>query len=408
MKALPAVLFAGLGLLAPHFCAAVPPTPRESALAAGNLDFACGLYGELAGGPGNLFLSPCSISTALAMTWGGAKGDTAAQMRKTLRFGLPDDDLHQAFAELQQRLNAAESRGKMRLRVANSIWPQKDYPFRKEYVTLLKDRYGVSVTPVDYVGAAESARGLINGWVSDRTEKKIQNLIPSGVLNNMTRLVLANAIYFKGTWATPFDKAATQDADFRLEGGRTAKAPFMYQESEHGYAESASLQALDLGYRGGDLSMVVLLPRRSDGLATLEKDLSPAKLTDWLRETTPRKVRVFLPRFKMTYRFSVKESLLKLGMTDAFDPGKADFSGMGGKPHDLFISAVLHKAFVDVNEEGTEAAAATAVIISRAMAFATPPPEFRADHPFLFLIREKATGSILFLGRVADPTAAGE
>jgi serpin B len=238
--------------------------------------------------------------------------------------------------------------------------------------------------------------------VESKTQQKIKELIPQGVLTVLTRLVLANAIYFKGDWAVQFDGKATAKAPFHVAPGETVEAPLMSQKNQFGYAELGELQVLALNYKGKALSMVVLLPKKPDGLAALETSLTPANLEKWTRNLPAREVQVFLPKFKMTSQFRLNEKLRALGMTDAFDESKADFSGLDGRKQYLFITAVLHKAFVEVNEEGTEAAAATAVVIGLRSAPARPLV-FRADHPFLFLIRDNRTGSILFLGRVVDP-----
>ncbi len=378
---------------------AADPAP----VVAANTGFACAFYRQAMAKEGNLFFSPYSISTALAMTYGGARGETAAQMEQALGFGaLGQEKLHPAFAALQADLLAIQQKGKVQLNVANSIWPHRTYAFRPEYVDLLKTQYGVGVTPQDYVTAAEAARKAINAWVEERTNRRIQDLIPAGVLDEMTRLVLANAIYFKGTWAVPFDPKATEKAPFHLAKGGTVEASLMFKKARFAYAERDGMQVLELPYAGEELSMVVVLPAKPDALGAIEAALTPEKLAAWTGGLRSREVRVFLPKFKMTWQAGLNGMLAAMGMKDAFTM-KADFSGMDGTK-DLYISAVLHKAFVEVNEEGTEAAAATGVVMSLKAAMPEPPPEFRADRPFLFLIRENKTGSVLFLGRVSDPT----
>ena len=376
----------------------------KTTLVRGNSAFACELYAQLRSQEGNLFLSPYSISSALAMTYGGARGETAAQMAKALHFGLPQEGVPPAFAGLQSRLDAVQTKGKVKLSIANSLWPQKKFAFLPGYLDLCRKHYGATITPLDYVNAPGPARKTINDWVEDKTNKKITDLIAPGVLDAMTRLVLVNAIYFKGDWANPFKAALTKPAPFHVTAAKTVDAPLMQQKKEFRYGETPNLQVLELPYTGNDLSMIVLLPRKTDGITVLEEFLTPEAITKWSEGLDRREVEVFLPKFKMTSQFSLGDKLAALGMTDAFT-GKADFSGMDGQ-RDLYISAVIHKAFVDVNEEGTEAAAATAVVM-RAMAMMLEPPPtpvFRADHPFLFLIRDNHTGSILFLGRVTDPT----
>jgi serpin B len=372
----------------------------------GNTAFACDLYAKLkASKEGNIFFSPYSLSTALAMTWGGARGDTEKEMAAVLHFNLEQVPLHAAFAALEAKLAAVQKKGKVQLSVANSLWPHKDYPFLKEYLEMVKREYGVSITPVDYTHDTEKAREQINAWVEEKTNQKITDLVPAGVLNALTRLVLANAIYFKGDWAFQFKKSDTTDQPFHLTSGREAQAPLMHQsqKDKFRYAETETLQVLEMPYAGDDLSMVVLLPKKQDGLADLENDFTAPHLEAWTRGLRPREAKVYLPRFKMTCQFGLKEPLQALGMKTAFNPVSADFSGMDGK-HDLFIQAVLHKAFVEVNEEGTEAAAATAVVVGvRSVRIPEPPVVFRADHPFIFLIRERSTGSLLFVGRIVNP-----
>jgi serpin B len=363
--------------------------------------FAFDLYARLKGAEGNLFLSPYSISTALAMTSAGARGETADQMAKVLCLPESGDEVHAAYGALQGDLNAAGEKGTFELAVANRLWGQKGYGFLPDYLALVEKKYGAGLEQVDFAGATEAARQTINAWVEKQTRDKIKDLLKPGVLDAMTRLVLTNAIYFKGKWAEEFDKKATQEEDFFLTPEKKVAAPLMHQKAKFGYFEGDGLQALELPYQGGRLAMVVLLPKAKDGLAALEASLSADKVAGWLGQLRRREVQVTLPRFKTTAEFSLKDMLVAMGMADAFG-GKADFSGMNGKK-DLFISAVVHKAFVDVNEEGTEAAAATGVAVA-AKSKPAPPPVFRADHPFLFLIRDQKTGAILFLGRILDPT----
>jgi serpin B len=368
----------------------------------GNTAFALDLYDKLRTQPGNLFLSPYSISSALAMTCGGARGNTEKQMAAALRFTVPQERLHPGFATLQNRLNAIQQKKQVKLAIANSLWPQKGYEFLPGFVALCRDRYAAQPVAVDFAGATEAARKQINDWVEAKTNRKIQELFKPGVLDAQTRLVLANAIYFKGDWATPFDKQFTQELPFHLANGKQVTAPLMTRQAQFGYAAIADLQVLDLPYAGNALSMTILLPAKADGLAALEAQLTVAKLDAWLKAMQNREVNVVLPKFKTTAEFSLGETLQSLGMRDAFAGGQADFSGMTGKK-DLFISAVVHKAFVEVNEEGTEAAAATGVGMALTAAMPQEPPVFRADHPYLFLIRDNQTGSVLFLGRVVDP-----
>lgn len=375
--------------------------PKE-AVVRDNTNFALSLYHELKGEDGNLFFSPHSISTALAMTYAGARGNTEKEMAQTLHFTLAQEVLHPAFASIETTLNEIQKKGDIQLAVANALWPQKDFLLRKEYLNLIKKHYGASITPLDFKNATEKARQIINNWVEDKTKEKIKDLIPKGLLDQLVRLVLTNAIYFKGNWESQFDKDLTKEAPFYLLSGETVKTPMMHQKHEFGYAEHKDLQVLKMPYIGDDLSMLVLLPKKPDGLKDLEEKVTKDNLKKWREKMFEREIIVFFPKFKMTSRFSLANTLSSMGMPEAFS-GKADFSGMTGT-RELFISDVIHKAFIAVDEQGTEAAAATAAVMKLA-GVPPPPPVFKADHPFLFLICDNITGSILFMGRVLNPSA---
>ncbi|MBW1809929.1 MAG: serpin family protein [Deltaproteobacteria bacterium] len=379
----------------------------EEICAKDNSAFAVDLYQKLCESDGNIFFSPYSISTALAMTYAGARGNTEKQMAKTLKFSLGQKKLHAAFAVIESSLKALSKAGDVKLSVANSLWPQSGYKFLDAYTSQIKKHYGVIITPVNYKSAPKAARKTINKWVEEKTQAKIKNLIPPNLLDSLTRLVLVNAIYFKGNWKSQFEASQTKDAPFYVTAKKTVQAPTMSQKHKFGYAETKSLQVLELPYLGSDLSMILLLPKKTDGLKQLESDLTVENLKSWTGRLREKKVKVFLPKFKMTSMFDLSKTLKAMGMPDAFNRSKADFSGMDGKPAWLYIAAVLHKAFVEVNEKGTEAAAATAVVM-KGRSKAAAPPTFRADHPFIFLITEIRTGSILFMGRVTDPTKTGE
>jgi serpin B len=385
----------------------VPKTGDSSVetVVRGNTEFALALYHKLRTEKGNLFFSPYSISTALAMTYAGARGNTAAQMAQALHFLLDQEQLHPAFASLEARLGEIAGKGHIQLRVANALWPQEGYAFLDAFLALTKRYYGVRVTAVDY-GDTERARRTINTWIEEKTEHKIQDIIPPGLLDALTRLVLVNAIYFKGDWASQFDPDLTSDAPFWITPDEQIQAPMMSQVHRFRYREGDGLQVLELAYAGDDLSMVVLLPREIDGLADLEERLTVENLDTWTAHLWQTEVEVSLPRFEMAFPARLSGILMSMGIVDAFSDSAADFSGMDGTKA-LKIAAVLHKAFVAVNEKGTEAAAATAVIM-KLKALPSPPPVFRADHPFVFLIRENSTGSILFLGRVANPVSGGK
>ncbi|MEI6211111.1 MAG: serpin family protein [bacterium] len=407
MKHLPlSTLLVATALLASQTFAAVPALPPSVPVAvSNNTAFACDLYAQLKSQEGNLFFSPYSISTALAMTYAGARGETAAQMAKTLRFTLPPADLHPAFAALSAQMHAVQQTGQVQLSIANSLWPHKSYPFLEDYLALVKKNYGTTITPVDFAKEESKAREQINQWVEEKTQKKITNLI-GAPLDAMTRLVLVNAVYFKGKWESPFEAANTKNAYFHRLTAKPVLVPMMTQTRNYRYGEDGRLKIVELPYSGKELSMLVLVPAKDMTLEDVEKVLSGDRILQWRERMTECQVQLFLPRFKSTWGTqSLKPGLLSLGMRDAIDPVKSDFSGMDGRPHWLCVSDVLHKAFVDVNEEGTEAAAATAVLMAFGSEEAPPPPKlFRADRPFLFLIQENRTGSILFLGRVTDPT----
>lgn len=392
------------------------PEAAEHLIVEGNNMFALELYAKLRSQGGNLFVSPYSISTALAMTQAGARGQTASQMARVLHFpattsdsaessspGLDQRQLASAYGQIIKDLNKRGEKGAYTLNVANALWGQKGYGFLQEYLELVRTNYGGQLSEVDFIGAVEPARKTINTWVEKQTKGKIKDLIPAGALDSMTRLVLTNAIYFKGNWARQFEKDRTKDASFILADGQETETAIMNQTAQFGYTETETLQALELPYVDKELSMIILLPKELDGLDKLEEALTSENLSQWLARLYNREVVVSVPKFKVTTQFSMVSVLQSMGMTDAFS-ASADFSGMNGKK-DLFISAVIHKAYVDVNEEGTEAAAATGVTMKLTSIGPSETPVFRADHPFLFLIRDNKSGGILFIGRVMNPKA---
>jgi serpin B len=393
-----AALAAGLAALP-----APADKPAEKApVVAGNTAFALEMYAQFGKKEGNLFFSPYSISSALAMTSAGARGETLAEMEKALRFP-PQEKLHPAFAALRADLNEA-ARGKeaFQLSTANRLWGQKGYPFKPEFLKLTADHYGAGLEEVDFVRATEAARRTINAWVEKETQDKIKELLQPNVVTSNTRLVLTNAIYFKGTWVNQFKKDQTREEPFFAADGKQTKAQMMNQTGRFPYAETADAQVLALPYRNGPMRMVVILPKKKGGLADVEKALSADKLAA-LDKLAYHQVEVALPKFKFTRDFDLIPELKALGMKRAFTPA-ADLSGLGGSPGELFITAVVHKAFVDVNEEGTEAAAATAVVVGKNGPGPGPAKAFRADHPFLFAVTDARSGSVLFLGRVSDPS----
>jgi serpin B len=384
--------------------AAIAGEGSMSSLVEGNNHFALELYGKLSDTPGNLFFSPNSISTALAMTYAGARGETAEQMSHVLHFERSHEKLHEAFAALRTQLRPQGEKPGFQLSVANRLWGQRGFHFLPDFLGITRDAYGAELAQVDFAEQADTARQSINQWVEERTQGKIRNLIQPGVLTPLTRLVLTNAIYFKGDWSRPFPKAATREEDFHVSTHEKIRIPLMHKFDDYRLAAVDGMKMLEIPYGNGELSALVLLPDRVDGMPELERKLGAESLRRWESSLAKRKVDVFLPRFKLTSQFSLGEVLSAMGMPLAFDRQKADFSGMSSED-ELFISAVLHKAFVDVNEEGTEAAAATAVVMTvRAAIAPAQPAVFRADHPFLFLIKDRRSGSILFMGRVVNPT----
>jgi serine protease inhibitor len=421
-----AFVLVAAGLVAAYGCAAEKASDGTAAkkqsgedvasqrIVEGNNRFALDLYAKLRGRQGNLFLSPYSISTALAMTYAGARGSTASQMAEVLHFRVATDAKTQQpptamdrerfasmFGRVIKDLNARGRKGSYTLTVANALWGQKGYGFLGQFLKSVRMNYDGWLNEVDFVAATEKARKTINAWVEKQTNDKIKDLIPPGVLDPMTRLVLTNAIYFKGNWARQFKADQTKDAPFTLADGSKIQTPMMNQQAEFGYMETDSFQGLELPYANDELSMIILLPKTVDGLGELEKTLTVENLSQWLSRLFPREVIVSAPKFKATSQFSLASVLGAMGMKDAFTPA-ADFSGMDGK-RDLFISAVIHKAYVDINEEGTEAAAATGVTMRLTSIGPSRIPVFRADHPFVFLIRDNHSGSILFIGRLTNP-----
>ncbi|MCE5269231.1 MAG: serpin family protein [Planctomycetaceae bacterium] len=369
-----------------------------------NNQFSIDLYRRLAGEqPGkNLFYSPTSLSMALAMTAAGARGETQAEMAKTLHLDADVAQVHGYYQKLLAQWNATDKKRPYELRVANRLWGQKGYSIRPEFLDVTRQQYGAEIALVDFA-QPQAASHEINGWVEKQTNDKIKNLISPQALDALTRLVLTNAIYFKGDWVKPFEKKMTLDEDFTVSANRKVKTRLMHQTARFGYAETELLQALEMSYVGDTLSMVVLLPKKVDGLAEVEKSLSGDTLDTVLPTLRRRDVVTSIPTFKLETSFELKPTLEALGMKLAFSTQQADFSGIS-TDEKLYVSAVIHKAYVDVNEQGTEAAAATGVIMRpMAMPRREPPPTFRADHPFLFLIRDIQSGSILFMGRVVDP-----
>jgi serpin B len=367
----------------------------------GNNRFALDYYSKVKGPSDNIFFSPWSMESALAMTYEGAREKTAEEMASTLHLQKDDAARRNAFASLYAGFNQKDAG--YTLSTANALWVQKDYPLLKEYLDTVETYYHGKASNVDYRGATEEARKTINSWVEGNTNNKIKDLIPPGILDADTRLVLTNAVYFKGTWIKEFNKADTREQEFRTGDGRVVSVPMMSRtdaNASYRYAETSNLQILEMPYKGDRISMLVLLPKND--IASLENTLTQELLSEWRNSLKEQRVNVFFPKYKLDTKYSMAKDLQEMGMPSAFN--NADFSGMDGTKN-LVISDVIHQAFVEVNEEGTEAAAATAVVMKEnAMQEGPVIPTFSADHPFIFIIQDKETGMILFMGRMSDPS----
>lgn len=406
------ILFAGVATAAVLFLFPYQPNqppkaddtgstqPGIKAVANANNKFAFDLYSQLDKSEnGNLFYSPYSISAALAMTYEGAKGKTADEMKSVFHF--PESNiLRPNFAAIYNDINKGAK--DYELRTGNALWVQQDFPFLADYKTRVEKYFGGKAANLDFVSESEKSRQTINSFIGEQTNNKIKDLIPTGFLNAMTRLVLTNAIYFKGTWQWEFDISDTRDSDFKITPTNIVKTPMMNMDphkASFNYADTGDLQILELPYKGDEISMLVLLP--SENLDAIETTLTAEKLNEYKSKMKETKLdSISLPKFEFDTKYFMKDVLSALGMPTAFSES-ADFSGMTGK-RDLFISFVIHQAYVKVDEKGTEAAAATAV--GTQITSVRPRTDFRADHPFIFLIQDKGTGNILFFGRMVDPT----
>jgi serpin B len=372
-----------------------------------NNAFALDLYQSLHAQDGNLIYSPYSISLALAMTYAGARGDTESQMAETLHFS-PQNKLHSALNALDLALAKRDQAGSndetaLQLNLANAVWAEQTFPFLNDYLDVIAQNYGAGIQQADFIHQPEAVRREINGWVSKETRDKVQDLIPEGVLDPSTKMVLVNAIYFKADWLYPFAPDGTQDAPFHLLDGSDVQVKMMSQ-SLFGipYAQGGGYQAIELPYQGETAALDILLPDRGT-FSEFESRLDAQKLDEILRSLQPSgQLELELPKFSFSTTFDLKERLTSMGMPDAFDPDRADFSGMTGE-RDLYIDTVLHKAFVAVDEKGTEAAAATAVIMVPMSAPMLPDVTLTIDRPFIFVIRDLPSGQILFIGRVLNP-----
>jgi len=368
-----------------------------------NNRFAFDFYSRLANDPtnaeSNIFFSPFSLSSAFSITYDGARGDTADEIRSVFHFPKDDVARRQEFANISAIMNREDNT--THLSTANALWAENTYPFLPEYISTAEQYYAANVTNLDFINKADDSRNRINTWVEERTNNKIRDFIPSGGINPSTRLVITNAIYFNGKWEKPFDERETDEYQFSVTPGKTVRVSMMQRGDTFAYTETSRIQMIELPYKHGygkDLSMIVILPKH-ETLAAVENSLNGEMLSDLEQKLTDTKMVVSLPKFKLETRYELPEPLKAMGMPTAFASG-ADFSGMDGTKR-LFINNVVHKAFIEVNEEGTEAAAASSVYLRTSGI--DNSPVFRADHPFLFLIQDKETGTILFIGRVVNP-----
>ncbi len=382
--------------------------PDMAQAAKGNGAFSMALYGRLAeeAQGNNVFFSPFSLRTALARVYAGARGPTAEEMKKVLDYRLPQDKLHSAMGGLER---AIASNQNCDINIANAVWGQTGYPFEAAYTDRILSDYKLPFRVTDFKAAPEDGRDEINDWIESRTRGNIKQMFAPGTINAQTRLVVANAVYFLGAWEKGFNRQATTDQPFTLVDGKTVKTPLMHQVEELNYGRGDGFKAIVLPYRGGDIGMLVMLPNEPDGIAELEMKLSIRLIADTFKAMAKDEVHVYLPRFAMATGFDAKSALSKMGMGSAFGPN-ADLTGIADPirtgEQGLFINKALHRAFVIVNEEGTEAAAATGVAVEAKGAEAAPIV-FRADHPFVFAILHRQTGIILFMGRMMGPAVAG-
>ncbi len=374
-----------------------------SAIASSNNQFAFDFYPSInATDEGkNIFVSPFSVSTALAMTLEGSRGNTQKQMAGVLHFDLPDQDRQAGFAALLAEINGGQGK-QYKLEVANALWGQKEYRFEPSFTGVIGKFYGGGFYAVDFVGDKGGSVNKINAWVDGKTAGRIKDLVYSGDVNELTRLILTNAIYFKGTWTAPFERAATRTEPFHTSATATVQVPMMHRSGQFKFAKEDAMTAIELPYAGNELSMVAILP--SGDIDKLGESLSNEELDRLRKEMRLGEVEVALPRFKIESRSLLKDKLSKLGMPDAFNWSLADFSGITGDKS-LYLSSVIHQAMVEVNEEGSEAAAATAVVMHSMTARAPSKLVFRADRPFIFMIVHNASGSILFMGRLSNPSS---
>jgi serpin B len=397
-----------LTLILPALARAADSSVILEKLVKDNTVFAIELYKKLCSETGNIAISPYSISASLAMACAGARGDTQKQMTETLRFSVEPKSVQPAFESLRLMLDKLEGKGGVSLNVANSLWTQKGYDISPEYKDLLKKYFGASLISLDYKSQTGEAIKTINDWVDAKTKGRIKDVITPDSINPNTKMVLTNGIYFKGDWEEKFDYDLTEDSNFFISSDDSIEIQMMKHTGVFKYAKIESLQILEIPYADNELSMIAILPKDTEGIGALERNLSSENLNIWKSKMGSTKVLAHIPRFKILSSFDLSDALVSMGMIDAFNSRDANFNGIAPRNDDpLFLSTLIHKAFVEVNEEGTQASAATSVIATDEISLNdTQIPVFRADHPFIFLIQENQTGSILFMGRVSEPNKA--
>ena len=394
------VVFGGLYL----FSDATPEVPSKNDPLkneiTGDKDFVFAFYSEIIDNDkSNIFFSPLSISTAFSMAYEGAKEDTASQMQQVFGFERDEQKRQKAISELLSRLNHKDDWYK--LQVANALWVKDGYEIKSDYLDTAKTHYSSTVDNVDFV--TDDGINKINSWVQEKTNDKIQDILAPGSTDDLTRMVITNAVYFKGKWGLEFNPRNTSDKPFWTDKDNSVMVPMMKENAAlYNYASTGDLQALELNYLGGDIAMIVLLPKERDGLGSIEQSMSKEELDSIRDSMTRQPLTVQIPRFEFETQYNLVEPLQSLGLEDAFDRENADFQGITDEQ--VYLEKAAHKAFVNVNEEGTEAAAITALVMRATSGPPEPVAEFIADHPFMFIIQEKETEEILFIGRVMDPT----
>jgi len=363
--------------------------------------FALDLYDKYESKQGNLFFSPYSISSALSMTYEGARGQTAKEMQEVLHLPEDKNKMRSDFKNIYNKLNKEDKR--YNLTTANALWIQEDYPFVEEYLNIIEEDYNGKATGLDFVQEREKSRDTINNWVENKTNNKIKDILSKGDIKEYTRTVLTNAIYFNANWSNQFEAEDTEKGKFRLSSGEEIETELMHETSHYNYGETDDLKILEKDYIGNDLSMLILLPKDNE-LSKLENELSPDNLENWKNNMQEERVSITLPKFKFKTKYRMAENLKDMGMPTAFKYPDADFTGIS-PTGELVLTEVVHQTFIEVAEAGTEAAAATAVIGKAESIGPTEEPKtFRADHPFLFIIQQKDSGNILFMGRMSNPT----